>query len=34
MSVWDWTNESEDPICSITLSEEYGVQVRMLFAAA
>ena len=31
MSIWDWTNESEDPVCSLTLSDEYGIQVCLLF---
>ena len=32
MSVWDWTSESEDPMCSLTLSDEYGVQTYIAFS--
>ena len=30
MSVWDWTSESEDPMFSLTLNDEYGLQVSFL----
>lgn len=28
--MWDWTNENESPVCSVTLSEECGSQVIVL----
>jgi hypothetical protein len=30
VSVWDWTSESEDPMFSLTLNDEYGLQVCFL----
>ncbi|XP_028400297.1 cilia- and flagella-associated protein 251-like isoform X2 [Dendronephthya gigantea] len=33
MSIWDWTTESNDPVCSLTLSEEYGIQNFIAFSS-
>lgn len=30
VSVWDWTNERDTPLHSITLSVDYGIQVSLI----
>ena len=30
MSVWDWTTNGEAPMCSATLDDNFGKQVRVV----
>ena len=31
LSIWDWTVESETPVCTAMLDPSYGVQVLMVY---